>query len=54
MNDGLTAARLTARREEAWKRVEELRKRLLDLSNRNRLLELQVLRPLAYPRAHYR
>jgi hypothetical protein len=41
MNDSVPDARLAARRAETKKSTEELRKRLLDLSNRNRLLNFR-------------
>jgi hypothetical protein len=41
MNDNVPAARLAARRDVTQKSIAELRKRLLDLSNRNRLLNFR-------------
>jgi hypothetical protein len=41
MNDSMPDARLAARRAVTKKSIEELRKRLLDLSNRNRLLNFR-------------
>jgi hypothetical protein len=41
MNDNVPAARLAARRDVTQKSIAELRKRLLDLSNRNRLLNFK-------------
>jgi len=41
MNDSMPDARLAARRTVTKKSIEELRKRLLDLSNRNRLLNFR-------------
>ena len=41
MNDSMPDTRLAARRAVTKKSIEELRKRLLDLSNRNRLLNFR-------------